>query len=229
MKKYIAEFFGTAVLVLFGCGAAVTANTLMAGNKATVPLGYTTLLIAFAFGLSIVAMAYTIGGISGCHINPAVSLGMLISGRLSFADFIGYLIGQFAGGIAGAAILAAFMGSRDSLGANGYGDASALGTSMGMAFVIEIVLTFVFVLLILTVTANPDHSNIAGLVIGLTLVLIHILGIPFTGTSVNPARSFGPALLNGGTALTQVWLFLLAPLAGGALAAIAYKLLHEDK
>lgn len=229
MKKYVAEFFGTAVLVLFGCGAAVTANSLMGTNGAGVPLGYTTLLIAFAFGLSIVAMAYTIGSISGCHINPAVSVGMLVAGRLTISDFFGYVIAQVLGGIAGAGILSVFLGDRSSLGQNGFDSASALGTTMGTAFFIEVVLTFVFVLLILSVTAKTENAQVAGLIIGLTLVLIHILGIPFTGTSVNPARSFGPALLVGGTAFQQVWVFLLAPLAGGVLAAIAYRFLHGGK
>ena len=232
MRKYIAEFIGTAVLVLFGCGSAVTANTLLGNSGQSVPLAFSTLLIAFAFGLSIVAMAYSIGNVSGCHINPAVSFGMLVAGKMEVKDFIDYVIAQFLGGIAGAGILSAFMGGTESgLGTNGYGAASALGTTMGVAFLVEIVLTFVFVLLILGVTSKPEFSNIAGLMIGLTLVLIHILGIPFTGTSVNPARSFGPALLVGGEALSQVWLFIVAPLVGGALAAIVHKyvLTSEDK
>lgn len=223
MKKYIAEFIGTAVLVLFGCGSAVAANTLLGNSDQPIPLAFSTLLIAFAFGLSIVAMAYSIGNVSGCHINPAVSFGMLVAGKMTGKDFVGYVIAQFLGGLAGAGILSAFVGSTATLGENGFGAASAMGTSMGMAFVIEVVLTFVFVLLILGVTSKTENASIAGLVIGLTLVLIHILGIPFTGTSVNPARSFGPALLVGGQALTQVWVFILAPLVGAAVAAIVHK------
>lgn len=223
MKKYIAEFIGTAVLVLFGCGSAVAANTLLGNSDQPIPLAFSTLLIAFAFGLSIVAMAYSIGNVSGCHINPAVSFGMLVAGKMTGKDFVGYVIAQFLGGLAGAGILSAFVGSTATLGENGFGTASAMGTSMGMAFVIEVVLTFVFVLLILGVTSKTENASIAGLVIGLTLVLIHILGIPFTGTSVNPARSFGPALLVGGQALTQVWVFILAPLVGAAVAAIVHK------
>ncbi len=222
MKKYIAEFIGTAVLVVFGCGSAVAANSLLNG-QADSPLAFSTLLIAFAFGLSIVAMAYSIGNVSGCHINPAVSLGVFLAGKMSARDFVGYLISQFIGGIAGAGLLVYFFGSNESLGQNGYGEASALGTPAATAFIVEIVLTFVFVLLILGVTSKPEFSNVAGLVIGLTLVLIHILGIPFTGTSVNPARSFGPALLAGGTALKQVWLFILAPLIGAAIAAVVHR------
>ena len=230
MKKYIAEFIGTAVLVLFGCGSAVAANSLAGANGETVPLALTTLLIAFAFGLSIVAMAYTIGGISGCHINPAVSLGVFIAGKLDKKDFLGYILAQFLGGLFGADLLVLFFGSNASLGTNGFGEASALGTPGGVAFIVEVVLTFVFVLLILNVTSKPEYSNIAGLVIGLTLTLIHILGIPFTGTSVNPARSFGPALLAGGTALRQVWLFIVAPLAGAALAGLCFtKFLNAEE
>ena len=222
MRKYIAEFIGTAVLVLFGCGSAVTANTLLGDSGQTIPLAFSTLLIAFAFGLSIVAMAYSIGNVSGCHINPAVSFGMLVAGKMEVKDFIGYVIAQFLGGIVGAGILSVFMGGTESgLGINGFGEASALGTSMGVAFLVEVVLTFVFVLLILGVTSKAEFSNVAGLMIGLTLVLIHILGIPFTGTSVNPARSFEPALLVGGTALRQVWLFIVAPLVGGGGFAFA--------
>lgn len=223
MKKYIAEFIGTAVLVIFGCGSAVAANTLLGNAGQTVPLAFSTLLIAFAFGLSIVAMAYSIGNVSGCHINPAVSFGLLVAGKMEVKDFIGYVVAQFIGGIAGAGILTIFFGSNESLGQNGYAEASALGTSMGVAFLVEVVLTFVFVLLILGVTSKPEFSSVAGLMIGLTLVLIHILGIPFTGTSVNPARSFGPALLAGGLVLKQVWLFIVAPLAGAAIAGIVHK------
>lgn len=228
MKKYVAEFIGTMVLVIFGCGSAVAANTLLGGAGQAVPLAFSTLLISFAFGLSIVAMAYSIGNVSGCHINPAVSLAMFISGKLDAKDFAGYLVGQFAGGIAGAAILCAFFGSNASLGTNGYGAASALGVGAGVAFLVEVVLTFTFLLAILGVTSKAENSSVAGLVIGLTLTLIHILGIPFTGTSVNPARSFGPALLAGGQALSQVWLFILAPLVGAALAAVVYKFLTAE-
>lgn len=228
MKKYIAEFIGTCVLVVFGCGSAVAANTLLAEAAVDVPLAYSTLLIAFAFGLSIVAMAYSIGNVSGCHINPAVSIGFLVSGRMNLTDFIGYIVAQFLGGIAGAGLLVLFFDSNESLGTNGFGSLSALGISSGIAFIVEVVLTFVFVLVILGVTSKKEYGGFAGLVIGLTLVLIHILGIPFTGTSVNPARSFGPALLSGGLPLKQVWLFILAPLIGGAIAAVVYRALLAD-
>lgn len=229
MKKYVAEFIGTMVLVIFGCGSAVAANTLLGASGSLVPLAFSTLLIAFAFGLVIVAMAYSVGNVSGCHINPAVSLAMLLSGKLSGKDFIGYVVAQFAGGIVGAALLAVMLGSNASLGANGYGEASALGANLGQAFLVEVVLTFVFLLAILGVTSKTENTAVVGLVIGLTLTLVHILGIPFTGTSVNPARSFGPALVGGGLPLAQVWLFILAPLVGAAIAAIVYKVLTSGK
>ncbi|MEG0564633.1 MAG: MIP family channel protein [Hungatella sp.] len=229
MKKYIAEFIGTMVLVIFGCGSAVAANTLLGSAGQGVPLAFSTLLIAFAFGLSIVAMAYSIGNISGCHINPAVSLAMFISKKLSQKDFIGYLAAQFLGGIAGAAILTVMFGSNAALGTNGFGEASAVGASMGVAFLVEVVLTYVFVTAILGVTSKIENGSVAGLVIGLTLTLVHILGIPFTGTSVNPARSFGPALLSGGLALSQVWVFIVAPLVGAAIAAVVYNYLAKEE
>ncbi len=229
MKKYIAEGIGTLVLTLFGCGAAVTANTLVMSMGLTVPLGLTTLIIAVAFGLSIVAMAYSIGNVSGCHINPAVSIGMLVAGRMNVKDFVGYVVAQVVGATVGAAILMVLVGQRTSLGQNGYGSASALGINAGVAFLVEVILTFVFVLVVLSVTSKKEFGAIAGLVIGGTLTFVHILGIPFTGTSVNPARSIGPALFVGGDALSQVWLFIVAPLVGGVVAALVYKFLIVNK
>ncbi|MFD0713349.1 MIP/aquaporin family protein [Paenibacillus sp. GCM10027626] len=221
-KKYAAEFIGTLVLVLVGCGSAATA-----GGQ----LGY--LGIAFAFGLSIVAMAYVIGPISGCHINPAVSLAMLIRRKMSGTDFIGYVIAQTAGAVAGSALLYAIIHSTGqsvaSLGQNGFGEGYGIGITVTMAFIVEIVLTFIFIYAILGVTSDSANSHVVGLVIGLSLVLVHILGIGLTGTSVNPARSFGPAILLGGEALSQVWVFLVAPFIGAALAAIAYRLLNAHK
>lgn len=226
MKKLVAEFIGTMVLVIFGCGSAVAANTLMGGVGANgSPLAFTTLLIAFAFGLSIVAMAYSIGNVSGCHINPAVSFGFLVAGKMSITDFIGYVIAQLMGGIAGAAILWGVFGSNTALGANGYGDASAIGANVTTALIVEVILTFVFVLAILGVTSKTSNAGVAGIVIGLTLTLVHILGIPFTGTSVNPARSLGPAIFQGGEALSQLWVFIVAPLVGAAIAAIVWRII----
>lgn len=218
LKKYIAEFIGTFVLVFFACGTAA-----VVGCSATAGTGY--LLTALAFGLVIVAMAYSIGNVSGCHINPAVSIAMLVSGKLDLRDFIGYVVAQFAGAIVGAAALMAFVGRESGLGAN-----ALYNGSVGLSFLIEIILTFVFVIAILGVTSKTENGAVAGVVIGLTLTLVHILGISFTGTSVNPARSFGPALFVGGEALSSVWVFIAAPLVGGVLAALVYRFLtSEDK
>lgn len=215
MKKYLAEFIGTFVLVLFGCGVAAVTGCAFpeAGYVAT----------ALAFGLCIVAMAYSIGNISGCHVNPAVSLGCLLAGRMSGKDFVGYVIAQVLGAIAGAAVLMALIGTEKGLGCNGL-----YNGSIGLSLLVEVILTFVFVLVILGVTSKIGNGKLAGLVIGLTLVLIHLLGIPFTGTSVNPARSIGPALFMGADALSCVWVFIVAPLVGGALAALVWKLLASD-
>lgn len=218
IKKYLAEFIGTLVLVLFACGTAAVVGC----NTASADTAY--LLTALAFGLVIVAMAYSIGNVSGCHINPAVSLAMLISGKMNVKDFIGYVIAQFLGAIAGAAILGCLAGWDCGFGANGLFEASVI-----KSLIVEIILTFVFVLAILGVTSKVENSRISGLVIGFTLTLVHIFGIHFTGTSVNPARSFGPALFAGGEALSSVWVFIVAPLIGGALAAIVWKLLSGKK
>ena len=217
LKKCTAEVIGTFVLVFFACGTAA-----VVGCSAENGTGY--LLTALAFGLVIVAMAYSIGNISGCHINPAVSIAMLVSGKLSVKDFIGYLIAQFAGATAGAAVLMAFVGKESGLGANALYEGN-----IALSILIEIILTFVFVIAILGVTSKIENSAVSGIVIGLTLTLVHILGISFTGTSVNPARSFGPALFVGGDALANVWVFLVAPLVGGVLAALVYKFLDSKK
>lgn len=211
VRKYVAEFIGTFVLVLFACGTAA-----VVGCEGT---GY--LLTALAFGLVIVAMAYSIGNISGCHINPAVSIAMLVSNKMSFKDFIGYVAAQFLGAIAGAAVLMFLVGEESGLGAN-----ALFNGNVGVSFLIEVILTFVFVFAILGVTSRKSNDAVAGLVIGLTLTLVHILGISFTGTSVNPARSFGPALMLGN--LGDIWVFILAPLCGGILAALVYKFLDAD-
>ena len=217
MKKYIAECIGTFVLVFFACGTAC-----VVGCSAENGTGY--LLTALAFGLVIVAMAYSIGNISGCHINPAVSLAMLISKKLSIKDFIGYVAGQCVGAILGALLLSAFVGVDSGLGTNALYDGN-----IWLSLLIEVILTFVFVLSILGVTSKVENGNVAGLVIGLSLTLVHILGISFTGTSVNPARSLGPALLVGGAALSNVWVFIVGPLVGGALAALIYSFLAGSK
>lgn len=224
MKKYICEFIGTAVLVLFGCGSAAIAGQSLG-----------TLGIALAFGLSIVAMAYAIGNISGCHINPAVSLAMLIHKKLSLKDFACYIISQVLGALLGTGILYLVMKMSNldiavqGLGANGFDTASSVNLSMGGAFLVEVILTFVFIYTILGVTSDEKKSSIAGIVIGLTLTFVHIMGIPLTGTSVNPARSLAPAIFLGGTALSQVWVFIVAPFVGSALAAFTYMFLNKAK
>ena len=220
MKKYIAEFLGTLVLVLFGTGIAVVS-------------GGDLVATSLAFGLAIVAEAYVIGNISGCHVNPAVSLAMLISKKLDIKDFICYVISQVLGAIAGSAILFFILSNTDlgttALGANFYGELSANNISLVAAIITEIVLTCVFIYTILGVTSDDSKSSVAGLVIGLTLTFVHLIGIPLTGTSVNPARSLAPAIFLGGEALRQIWVFILAPLVGGALAAFIFKYLNTTK
>jgi aquaporin Z len=217
-RKLTAEVIGTFILVFFGVGSAV-----LMGDK----IGMHG--IAMAFGLSIVAAAYGIGAISGAHLNPAVSLGMVTAGRMSVGDFIGYAIAQIAGAILGALVIyliasgkAGYTLATNGLGQNGYG-AGYLGEySLGAALIFEAVATFLFVTVILGSTSAAAPAGFAGLAIGLTLAGIHLVGINVTGVSVNPARSIGPALFVGGTALAQLWVFLVAPLVGGALAGIAY-------
>ena len=223
MKKYLAEFIGTFILVFLGTGTAVVLGGYTGGTD-TGFLG--VLAIALAFGLSIVAGAYAIGHISGCHVNPAVSLAVLISGNITVKEFGGYVVAQVLGAFAGSSILAFVVASSTSLegfGANGYGKLSAVGLNLTGALVIEVILTFIFVLAILGVTSSKATSHMGGIVIGLTLTLVHIIGIPLTGTSVNPARSLAPAIFAGGDALAQLWVFILAPLVGAALAAIVFK------
>ena len=219
MKKYLAEMVGTFVLTFLGCGAAVA---LGCGVDTASIVG-----TAFAFGLAVVAMAYTIGGISGCHINPAITLGVFLSGRMNAKDCGMYMVFQVIGAILAAAVLAGIVGTAPEAiittktGAN----ACAFGVTNGL--IVEIVLTMLFVLVVLGATAktNGATNNFAGLAIGLSLILIHLVGIHFTGTSVNPARSIGPALFEGGDALNQLWIFIVGPLVGGALAACIWKII----
>ena len=232
MKKVIAEFIGTFSLVLFGCGAAV-----VAGVSTTGPSGLGLLGISFAFGLAVVAMAYTIGPISGCHINPAISIAMLVAGKMNIKDAIAYIIAQFAGAIAGAGILYLIVAGKNdynglgdwALGSNGWGEGYLGNYSTGAAFITEVVMTCLFLLVIFATTSKTGNSNMTGFAIGITLVLIHMVAIPITGTSVNPARSFGPALFAGGKAMSQVWLFLVAPVIGGVLGAALWKAVLQTK
>lgn len=224
MKKYIAEMIGTMVLVMLGCGSAIFNGGV--GTTAQV------LTVAFAFGLSVVAMAYAIGGVSGCHINPAITLGVFLSGRMSGKDAGMYMLFQVIGAIIGSTILYALVSgyavdpAGTFTGANGYGET----TSTLTAFLAEAIFTFVFVLVVLGVTdSKKGNSSLAGLAIGLSLVLIHIVCIPITGTSVNPARSIGPAIYQGGEALSQLWLFIVAPFVGAALSALVWKYLGTEK
>lgn len=224
MKKYVAEMIGTMVLVLMGCGSAV-----FAGNAAdTVGAGVGTLGVALAFGLSIVAMAYSIGKVSGCHINPAVTLGVWLSNRMSGKDAGMYMLFQVIGALIGSSILFALVSTGVNNGPTTTGSNSFQEGAMMQAFIAETVFTFIFVLVILGVTSKGANNSFAGLAIGLTLVLIHIVCIPITGTSVNPARSIAPALFDGGVALSQLWLFIVAPMLGAAVAAFTWKAIDVE-
>ena len=232
MRKYVSEFFGTLFLVLVGCGTAVACGGFTGGTDGGF-LG--VVAISLAFGLALLCGAYSIGKVSGCHINPAVSLSMLILGKISFKDFWGYVVGQILGAFAGTAILKAIVGSTtqlsaaNGLGANGYGELSGLGINAGGAFILELILTFIFVMLIIGVVTGEKTSHMGGVVIALALIGVHLIAIPLTGCSVNPARSLSAAVFTGGTALSQIWLFIVAPLVGGVLAAIASKALKTDQ
>ena len=229
-RKLLAEFLGTAILVFFGVGVATlsfgfgaTGSSFAAGVVAT----------ALAFGLTLMALAYSLGPTSGCHVNPAVTIGAVVAGRLSLKDAIGYWVAQFAGGIVGALVLwgvfctsPLYHRATTGLGTDGWGTASHIHVGAVGAFIVEAILTALFVFVILSVTSKSAHVATAAMVIGLTLGAVHLVGIPITGTSVNPARSLGPALVVGGTAIRQVWLFIIAPLLGGALGALLYRLFH---
>ena len=231
-RKFVAEMLGTMVLVFIGCGSAVIAGGL------DVPLGGVGLVgISLAFGISVLAMAYAIGSITGCHINPAVTIGMLVAGKMKGRDAGIYIGAQCAGAIIGAALLFVVASgmpgyelSVNGLGQNGYGeDGSPAGYTLMACLVAEGVLTFIFLLVIFGSTSKQAPAGFAGIPIGFALAMIHIVGIPITGTSVNPARSLGPALFVGGTALEQLWLFWAAPLAGAVLAALVWKYVLESK
>ena len=228
MKKYLAELIGTFTLVFLGCGTA-----MLVGCDAAAGGGY--ILTALAFGLVIVGMAYCVGNISGCHINPAVSLGVLMTGGMSKKDFVGYIVAQCLGALLGAAVLVLIFklgGVEDKTGGLGTNGLAGVNGNVVAGLLVEILLTFIFVLTILGVTSkNAGHGSFGGLIIGLTLTLVHIFGIGLTGTSVNPARSFGPAVvaaLTGNTApLACLWVFIVAPFVGAALAALTYKALEK--
>ena len=232
VRKMAAELLGTALLVYFGVGVATLSfgfgtagSSFAAGVVAT----------ALVFGLVLLALAYVLGPISGCHINPAVTIGAWLSGRVPLRDALGYWAAQFIGGILGALLLWAtfscsplYSRSKTGLGTNGWGAASHIHINAGGAFLIEVIMTAVFVFAVLGATSKTSNAATAGIIIGFSLTVVHFIGIPITGTSVNPARSLGPALVVGGTALSQVWLFIVAPLVGGALAAGLHRVLYPE-
>lgn len=226
MKKYLAEMIGTMVLVLMGCGVAVSLNC--SSDCATVANAGTVIGTALAFGLAVVAMAYTIGGISGCHINPAITLGVFLSGRMSGKDAGMYILFQCIGAFIGSALLCLLTANVEDLAGTGANDLQN-GVSVLGGLIAEIIFTCVFVLVVLGATSktNGATNNFAGLVIGLSLVLIHLACIRYTGTSVNPARSLAPAFFQGGTALANLWIFIVGPFVGGALAAGIWKVIEE--
>ena len=232
-RKLTVEALGTAILVFFGAGAA----TLMFGfHFAGLSTAAGVVATALAFGLVLLALVYTVGTVSGCHLNPAVTLGAFLAGRIKLVEAGLYWAAQFVGGILGALLLWAVVSqspfysrSRTGLGANGWGSASLTRISMGGAFLAEVVLTAIFVFIILSVTGKTGNPVVAGLVIGLSLTVIHLVGIPLTGTSVNPARSLGPAVILGGQALNQVWLFIVAPLVGGIVAAVLERVVNGER
>ncbi|GEB53419.1 MULTISPECIES: MIP family channel protein [Streptomyces] len=222
-QPVVAEFVGTLLLVFFGVGAAVLAAEYVG-----------TLGIALTFGFVLLALAYAIGPISGSHVNPAVTLGMLMAGRIHLEMAVKYWIAQIVGGIVGAALLFLVakqvpgLKTSETFGSNGFGDRSAVGINTGGAFVAELILTFLLVYVVLAVTHRVAVVGFDGLPIGIALATVHLVGIPLTGTSVNPARSIGPALFAGGAAITQLWMFIVAPLVGAALAAYVHKLTHPQ-
>lgn len=212
MKKYIAEAVGTMLLTLVACGVAVTS-------------GVDLVATSLAFGLVIVAAAYSIGNVSGCHINPAVSISMLVAGKMTTKECIRYIISQVIGAFIGSLLLAVLLGGFSTLGANGL----VGSTTIWAALIVEVILTFIFTTTILGVTDKKENGHVTGIVIGLTLVLVHLFGLPFTGTSVNPARSLAPAVLQGGAALSNVWIFIIAPIIGAILAGLFYKKVLKQK
>jgi len=218
-SRYIAESIGTFVLVLFGCGVAVVSG----GNLVAT---------ALAFGLVIVAMAYSVGNVSGCHINPAVSLSMLLMKKMSWKDFGFYVLFQVIGGLLGSLVLLLILGSNNNLGGNAINPLIISGGDFGallIGLLVEVILTFVFIISVLGITDKTENKEIVGLVIGLTLTLVHLLGINLTGTSVNPARSLAPAILQGGVALEQIWFFIIGPFLGAVLATFTYRFINKKK
>ncbi|MEG0918437.1 MAG: aquaporin [Bacilli bacterium] len=228
MKKFIAEFLGTFILVFIGCGAMVAINALVAGMGLTIPLGFSALTVALAFGLALALGYESFGTISGGHMNPALTIAAYIDGRMeSIKQTCGYIIAQFAGGIAAGCILYLVTAQKASLGQNGYSYNSALQVNETTAIIIELLLTFFFVSFYLFRTKTAQHGSLDGIVIGLAFAACYIVALPFTGASLNPARSLGPAIFVGDQALRQVWIFILVPVVAGILAALVYKYLTK--
>ncbi|MCR4615101.1 MAG: aquaporin [Clostridiales bacterium] len=230
MKKYISEFTGTMLLVICGCGGALAMNFLFSALGVYLPTAFSTLAIAFTFGLAYMVLWYTFSDISGCHLNPAVSLGVVMTGRMKFKDFVIYVISQFLGGIAGAAMLWAMFGSnKDTLFANGYYDKAGMETFAGRTFLVELVLSFILVLVFLAVTAKDKKNPATGIICGLSITLLYMTSIPFSNGSLNPARTLGPALLIRGAYLKHMWIFMTAPFLGAIIAVLFYLAVLEKK
>ena len=229
IKKMISELVGTMLLVLFGCGTAIAVNAYVTSVFNTA-FAFTMLIIALAFGLVLIALINTIGRVSGCHVNPAVTIAMLIDKRIDIFDSIIYICSQIVGGLCGAYLLKYIFTTESVFGANGFDKLSLLPvvTTQTVALIVEAILTFVFVLVVLSASDEKNKTENPSLVIGLTLTLVHLFGIPFTGTSVNPARSIGPALVSGGDYISQLWVFIVAPLVGGILAALFYRFVIQE-
>lgn len=224
MKKYIGEFIGTALLVFFGCGITVAA-TILFSAAGMLPAAFASIISAVGFGLLTTILILAFGDISGGHLNPVISLSLWVSGRMKGKDLIGYVIGQFAGGICGAALLAAVIGGRTALGANGFEELSTFGTGKWVVFLIEAMMTFTLVWVVLAVRKTDRFEPSAAVYTGLATAAVYLFGYPFSGASANPARSLGPALLQDGDAVQQVWMFILAPVAGALVASVIYKLM----
>ena len=230
MKKYLAEFLGTAVIVLSGCIASVSVNIMVSALGFEIPMAFTTLACAFSFGLAVMVSYYCFSKISGGHFNPAVSLGTLITGDISVKEFFGYAISQILGGICGAAIASIILDTRTAMFASGFNEFSTFGVSMISAILLEVVLTFVFVYLFLAVTKDEKAGNLKGLIIGLGFTFVYLVETPMTGGGSNPAKSIAAAVIQEGTAdLSQLWVFVIAPLLGAALAALLYIFFNGDK
>lgn len=227
VKKFAAEFVGTAIMIFTGIAVAISVNTMLSANSVGVPMGFSVTVTALAFGLGITAMYYCFGRISGANLNPAVSFGLMLSGKLSPVDFAVYAVAQIGGGIAGAGLVAAIMGTRETLFSSGYENMSTFGLEMWQAVIVDVVMTFALVTVYLNVSGKDDMKNPAGIIYGLTFAVVYMVEIPFTGGSSNPAKSIGAAIWQtNGDPLSQLWVFVAAPLLGAAIAAVFHMLME---